>query len=103
MANETASRQPPTSPSLTGSATPAGAAHRELRDVGNLSSFAFLMSAHRLPVCMEMLLGDNDYLRRQLRLACTTVDEPLRRRATAMLRELAAEELATAAGNPWSH
>ena len=102
MANETASLQPPTSPPLTGSATPTGQARRELRDVRNLSSFAFLMSAHRMPVCMAILLGDSHYLRRQLRLACTTDDEPLQQLATAMLRELAAEQLATATGNTWS-
>jgi len=65
--------------------------------------FAFLMSAHRIPVCASMMAGDTHYLRQQLRLACTTDDGPLQQLATAMLRELAGDRSLRQAHNPWGH
>ncbi len=100
MAHETASLQQHIAPSLAGPALRAGHARRDLR---NLASLTFLMSAHRMPVCVSMLLGDDNYLRQQLRLACTTADEPLQQLAIAMLRELAVAHPATTSINSWSH
>lgn len=100
MVHQTASLQQQASPELARPGLSAGHARRDLR---NLSSFTFLMSAHRMPVCVSMLLGDDNYLRQQLRLACTTADEPLQQLAIAMLRELAVAHPATTSINSWSH
>lgn len=58
-----------------------------MQSTHDLSLFAFLMAAHRLPVRIAMLLGDATYLRRQLRLACTTDDSALQQLALGMLRQ----------------
>ena len=50
-----------------------------------LSSFTFLMSGHGSPVCASMMLGDADYARVQLRLACTLNDQMLQQVAVEML------------------
>jgi hypothetical protein len=50
-----------------------------------LSSFTFLMAGHGSPVCASMMLGDAEYAREQLRLACTLDDRTLQQIAVEML------------------
>ncbi len=50
-----------------------------------LSSFTFLMAGHGTPVCASMMLGDAEYAREQLRLACTLDDHALQQTAVEML------------------
>lgn len=53
-----------------------------------LASFTFLMSGHGVPVCASMMLGDAEYARERLRLACTLDDHPLQQLALEMLGAL---------------
>ena len=55
----------------------------------SLQSFTFLMSGRGIPVCGSMMLGDPDYARAQLRLACTFDDPLLQQIAVGMLSNLA--------------
>lgn len=54
-------------------------------DPAVLSSFTFLMSGHGSPVCASMMLGDAEYARERLRLACTLDDRELQQIAVEML------------------
>ena len=55
-----------------------------------LSSFTFLMAGHGSPVCASMMIGDPEYARGQLRLACTYDDQALQQIAVEMLSSFAA-------------
>jgi hypothetical protein len=69
-----------------------------------LSLFTFLMAAHRFPVSASMMLGNADYRRRQLRLACTTQDLPLQQLATRLLHQLRADaQVASQVDVLWRH
>ena len=54
-------------------------------DADVLSSFTSLMSAHGSPVCASLMLGDAEYARGQLRLACTLDHRVLQQIAVQML------------------
>jgi hypothetical protein len=62
-----------------------GPSRRCYWDPEMLSSFTFLMAGHGSPVCASMMLGDAEYAREQLRLACTLDDRMLQQVAVQML------------------
>ena len=100
LAYDTASLHEPSSASPACGGAPGdqdGWSHQRL------ALFTFLMSAHRMPVCASMMLGDTHYLRQQLRLACTTDDEQLQQLATRMLHSLAADRVSRQANDLWCH
>jgi hypothetical protein len=72
-------------------------------NVDLLSSFTFLMSGHGVPVCASMMLGDPEYAREQLRLACTFDDGALQQLAVEMLSAVAHLNPARQAAAAWAH
>ena len=68
-----------------------------------LASFTLLMSGHGAPVCASMMLGDADYAREQLRLACTLDDRMLQQTAVEMLGGLTHHATERNVWVEWAH